>query len=247
MRALSSYLSSYLLFRNGPCRWQVELTETAMEEEEVERSTKESTTFRAFSTPSSSVEKTAASHVKSQDMGKATVVKGEEGGGAVKEEAVKEEAECQQSLQQSLQQAECQQSLQQSPPKSQFPVVQFCNGMSHVVVPVSFESTIFKCGTARREQVPLRLAWALTIHKSQGQTLDKVQVSLEGCFERGQAYVALSRARSVQGLQVKGFNVKRVKTDALAREFHAALSLGDAALKLFLQHVPMWCVLYQLK
>ena len=205
-----------------------------MEEEEVEHSTKESTTFRAFSTPSSSVEKTAASHVKSQDMGKATVVKGEEGGGAVKEEAVKEEAECQQSL-------------QQSPPKSQFPVVQFCNGMSHVVVPVAFESTIFKCGTARREQVPLRLAWALTIHKSQGQTLDKVQVSLEGCFERGQAYVALSRARSVQGLQVKGFNVKRVKTDALAREFHAALSLGDAALKLFLQHVPMWCVLYQLK
>ena len=207
----------------------MELTETAMEEEEVERSTRESTTFRAFSTPSSSVEKTAASHVKSQDMGKATVVKGEEGGGAVKEEA------------------ECQQSLQQSAPKSQFPVVQFCNGMSHVVVPVSFESTIFKCGTARREQVPLRLAWALTIHKSQGQTLDKVQVSLEGCFERGQAYVALSRARSVQGLQVKGFNVKRVKTDALAREFHAALSLGDAALKLFLQHVPMWCVIYQLK
>jgi hypothetical protein len=224
-----SYLLSYLLFRNGPCRWQVELTETAMEEEEVERSTKESTTFRAFSTPSSSVEKTAASHVKSEDMGKATVVKGEEGGGAVKGEA------------------ECQKSLQQSAPKSQFPVVQFCNGMSHVVVPVSFESTLFKCGTARREQVPLRLAWALTIHKSQGQTLDKVQVSLEGCFERGQAYVALSRARSVQGLQVKGFNVKRVKTDALARDFHAALSLGDAALVLFLQHVPMWCVLYQLK
>lgn len=206
----------------------MELTETAMEEE-VERSSKESTTFPASSTPSSSVEKTAASHVKSEDMGKATVVKGEEGGGAVKEEA------------------ECQQSLQQSAPKSQFPVVQFCNGMSHVVVPVSFESTIFKCGTARREQVPLRLAWALTIHKSQGQTLDKVQVSLEGCFERGQAYVALSRARSVQGLQVKGFNVKRVKTDALAREFHAALSRGDAALVLFLQHVPMWCVLYQLK
>ena len=60
-------------------------------------------------------------------------------------------------------------------------------------------------------QVPLVLAWAMSIHKSQGQTIQFVKIDLRSVFEKGQSYVALSRAASLDGLQVLGFDPKKVR------------------------------------
>jgi ATP-dependent DNA helicase PIF1 len=64
-------------------------------------------------------------------------------------------------------------------------------------------------------QVPLRLAWALTIHKSQGMTLDAAEIDLSKTFETGQGYVALSRIKSTEGLRLMGLNNVALQVDQL--------------------------------
>jgi ATP-dependent DNA helicase PIF1 len=76
---------------------------------------------------------------------------------------------------------------------------------------------------ACRLQVPLILAWALSIHKAQGQTLERVKVDLGRVFEKGQAYVALSRATCKEGLQVLRFDPSKVKAHDKVREFYNSL------------------------
>jgi len=72
-------------------------------------------------------------------------------------------------------------------------------------------------------QIPLKLSWAVSIHKSQSCTLDKVVIDLGGCFEKGQAYVALSRARTLDGVFLTDFEEKSLRTDEDAIDFEKNL------------------------
>ncbi|HEX7027501.1 MAG TPA: helix-turn-helix domain-containing protein [Gammaproteobacteria bacterium] len=74
------------------------------------------------------------------------------------------------------------------------------------------------------EQVPLRLAWAITIHKSQGMTLDAAEIDLGDAFEPGMGYVALSRVRSLNGLKLMNLN-------DTALQVHPAILAHDAVFK----------------
>jgi len=84
---------------------------------------------------------------------------------------------------------------------------------------------------AQRRQIPLILAWALSIHKAQGQTLHRVTVDLRKVFEKGQAYVALSRATCQEGLQVKGFDRKKVMAHPRVGDFYNSLYNVNEALR----------------
>ncbi|APA10965.1 hypothetical protein SS1G_03340 [Sclerotinia sclerotiorum 1980 UF-70] len=83
---------------------------------------------------------------------------------------------------------------------------------------------------AQRTQLPLILAWALSIHKAQGQTLERVKIDLKRVFENGQAYVALSRATSQAGLEVQNFDPKKVMAHPRVAEFYNSLYSVNRAL-----------------
>lgn len=108
------------------------------------------------------------------------------------------------------------------------PIVRTFSGRKIFVTPA--EWTIEEEGKvlARVEQLPLRLAWAITVHKSQGMSLDAAEVDLSKAFVPGQGYVALSRLRSLAGLSLCGFNDMALAMHPRAMEVDARL-LAESA------------------
>jgi ATP-dependent DNA helicase PIF1 len=102
------------------------------------------------------------------------------------------------------------------------PVVKYKNGYQMTMSPHIWPSELIPgIGVS---QVPLILAWALTIHKAQGSTLDIAEVDAgSGIFECGQTYVALSRVKSFEGLYLSSFDAKRVRINKKVQEFYEVL------------------------
>lgn len=101
----------------------------------------------------------------------------------------------------------------------QCPVVRFLNGVTMKIAPKVHQHDDYpRYGV---EQIPLRLAWAFTIHKSQGVTLEIAEMDIGSrVFECGQTYVALSRVKSLSGLYLSGFNHTKIKTNPKVLAFY---------------------------
>jgi len=103
------------------------------------------------------------------------------------------------------------------------PIVKFRNGIQRIVRPHNWTSE--SVPTVSIAQIPLILAWAVTIHKVQGTTLDVAEIDIgSGVFEYGQSYVALSRVTSLEGLYIKSFDPSKIKINTKVQEFYKNIS-----------------------
>jgi len=104
-----------------------------------------------------------------------------------------------------------------------YPIVKFLNGRTITVRPATWSSDD-EPNSLKREQIPLRVAYALTIHKAQGASLDSALVDVgPSTFECGQAYVALSRVRSLEALYIFEISKRAFRANPAVKAFYGAL------------------------
>ena len=97
--------------------------------------------------------------------------------------------------------------------ENNYPIVETRSGDRIVVTPKNWNIEEDENIIASITQIPLRLAWAITVHKSQGMTLDAAEIDLSRSFEYGMGYVALSRVRTLDGIRLMGINEMALKVN----------------------------------
>lgn len=108
-------------------------------------------------------------------------------------------------------------------PVTDYPVVEFMNGKTVTLQPDTWELRDGDKKRASISQVPLRLAYAITVHKSQGMTLDLAKIDLRKAFVEGMGYVALSRVRNIGSLYLSGINQMALRISLEAQQIDVQL------------------------